>query len=248
MAVIWQTRKGGKHYEVRQAGNSLRLYTDGVFHSQYNSQHVLSGSVWDLLALPALLFERPLARVLVLGVGAGAVLQQLEELVAPDFTLGVELDPIHIRVMRRFFGVRRSNVEIVTGDAVAFVKSYRGEPFDLIIDDLFFEQDGEPDRAVAANGVWFAALLKCLRRDGLLVMNFHSSRSFRECAALQQTAIARRFKSILCLTLPGFQNHVAVFSKQTTQGVQLRRALRRRAADDARIALRRLKYRINQVK
>lgn len=53
MAIVWSRQLSGVHYEVRSAGNSLRLYTDGVFHSQYNPCRLITGHVWDLLMLPA---------------------------------------------------------------------------------------------------------------------------------------------------------------------------------------------------
>jgi len=61
---------------VRSAGYSLRLYTDGVFHTQYNPGNPLTGHIWDLLMLPAFFYEPDtIKRVLVLGVGGVASIQ-----------------------------------------------------------------------------------------------------------------------------------------------------------------------------
>ena len=57
MAVIWSKTTKDTHFEVRRAGRSVRLYSNGVFHSQYNPANPISGTVWDLLLLPA--FFRP---------------------------------------------------------------------------------------------------------------------------------------------------------------------------------------------
>ena len=72
MALLWSEQDGDSRYEVRSAGNTRRLYTNGVFHSQYNPNNPVTGSVWDLLLLPAFFLPpgRP-RRVLVLGVGGG---------------------------------------------------------------------------------------------------------------------------------------------------------------------------------
>ena len=70
MAVLFEKVANGRVYQVRSAGNSRRLYTDGVFHSQYNPNHIITGSVWDLLFLPSQFYAKgALKRVLVLGVG-----------------------------------------------------------------------------------------------------------------------------------------------------------------------------------
>ena len=73
MTVLFEVNKAGKHYEVRQAGASLRLYTNGAFHSQWNKSHVFGGAVWDLLSLPVLLRAKPPDHILMLGVGAAPV-------------------------------------------------------------------------------------------------------------------------------------------------------------------------------
>ena len=77
MAVVWQTVERGDHYQVRTAGHSVRLYKNDVFHSQWNETRPLSGGVWDLLFLPSLFVPSgSVKRVLVLGVGGGAVIRQ----------------------------------------------------------------------------------------------------------------------------------------------------------------------------
>jgi len=70
MAVIWQKKIAGTHYEVRSAGQTRRLYTNGLCHSEFNPQKLVTGSIWDLLVLPAL-FYKPghIKKVLMLGVG-----------------------------------------------------------------------------------------------------------------------------------------------------------------------------------
>ena len=76
MAIIWSHRENGHLYQVRGAGASLRLYTDGVLHSQFNPRRVVTGSVWDLLWLPLFFRSSPAPdRVLLLGMGAGTAVR-----------------------------------------------------------------------------------------------------------------------------------------------------------------------------
>ena len=90
-------------YQVRTAGRTRRLYTNGVFHSQYNPANPVTGHVWDLLMIPAF-FHAPdsVQRVLVLGVGGGAVIGLLRRFVSPAAVVGFELSPLHVFVARRF--------------------------------------------------------------------------------------------------------------------------------------------------
>src|SRR5690606_1943682 len=84
MALIWSKRHGNVKYEVRSAGNTRRLYSNGVFHSSYNPSRAITGGVWDLLMMPAFLYPPgAIRRVLLLGVGGGTVIRQLQAFVRP---------------------------------------------------------------------------------------------------------------------------------------------------------------------
>ena len=136
MALIWKTELQGVHYEVRRAGRTLRLYANGVQHSEFHPKRLLTGSVWDLLWLPALLHEPSrFRRVLVLGLGGGSLIPPIRQLLNPDTLVAVELDPAHLQVAREVFGMEAFGVETHEGDAQAWLRAYRGEPFDLIIED-----------------------------------------------------------------------------------------------------------------
>ena len=214
MAIIWQKQSGNTRYEVRSAGRTRRLYTNGVFHSQYNPKSALSGGIWDLLMLP-IFFSDPqrIKRVLVLGVGGGTIIQQLKRYSGVKKIVGVELNPIHILVARKYFGVSKASAELHHADAVHWLKNYDGPPFDLIIDDLFGDQEGEPLRAVEASRSWMQLLAKNLTRDGILVMNFIGSGEIRRSAYVTSETINKKFKSAFQFTLPQYDNVIAAFLK-----------------------------------
>lgn len=220
MAVIWQKKLNGHHYEVRTAGRSRRLYKNGVCHSQYNPAAILSGSIWDLLILPAF-YEQHSAfrRVLVLGVGGGAVIRQLNALAPPANIIGIEKDPVHLDIARRFFELDEENVELIEADAVAWLGTCRQMKFDLIIEDIFAESGGRPVRAISADVDWYQALFNRLSTRGRLVMNFANVREFRASALYREPALRNHFASIYQLTTPTLDNHVVAMHKlPVTQG------------------------------
>lgn len=105
MAILWQKTIKDTRYEVRTAGQTRRLYTDGVFHSQFNPEHEVTGGVWDVLMLPAFFYPpETIKRVLVLGVGGGAVIHQLQRYIKPEEIIGVELNPVHIMLAKNILG------------------------------------------------------------------------------------------------------------------------------------------------
>jgi len=227
VAILWFKQDGETRYEVRGAGESRRLYTNGVFHSQYNPRQPVTGNVWDLLLLPAFLLPvGTVRRVLVLGVGGGAVIRQLNHFLAPELIVGVELNPVHLWVAQEFFGVAGENVELHQADARWWLRQYHGEPFDMIIDDIFSDADGDPQRAVVADGPWMRGLLKHLSPDGVLVFNFGSPRELKECAWFRQPAMAKRLVAAFQLTTPLYENAIGAFLRRPAETATLRERLR----------------------
>jgi len=228
MSILWERATAGALYQVRQAGRSMRLYTNGVLHSQYNPGRPLTGSVWDLLFLPAFFYPpTSIHRVLVLGVGGGAVIQQIRQFVQPDTVVGIELNPVHLSVARRFFAVKGKGVQLIRANAVDWIKQYQGPPFDMIVDDLFGDADGEPLRAVYAGQEWVRSLTDCLSGEGMIVSNFESRLELMESAYLDNRSAGRSFDSAFHLSTAQNYNAVGVFLRKPATTRQLRDRLRK---------------------
>ncbi len=249
MAVLWQREQGGTRYEVRSAGHTRRLYANGVLHSQYNPRRPLTGNLWDLLMLPAF-FLPPgrIRRVLVLGVGGGAVIRQLQHFVAPERIVGVDKDPVHLAVARRFFGVTGDGVGLIRADARAWLAAYRGPRFDMIIDDLFGDVDGEPRRAIALDEAWSRLLLRRLAPRGVLVANCVSTRELAGSALAAGPGLRGRPGSVFSLKTAQNENAVGVFLRFRAGSGDLRRRLRRDPEIAAALAGGRLRYHIRPVR
>lgn len=228
MAVLWRHRQGGVVYEVRRAGNSLRLYTNGVLHSQLNARRGYSGGVWDLLALPALF--RPagsMRRVLLLGVGGGGTIAALRRYAAPEQIIGVDIDRVHLSVAEDFFAIGGPDLQLVHDDAVSWVARYRGPPFDLIIEDLCGARSGGAARSVPADADWFNRLGDRLGKLGILVMNFLGLDDLRASAYLRDDEVAAGYACAYQLTTSCYANRVAAFLNHACSARAMRRNLRR---------------------
>lgn len=226
MAIVWQSSSGDDHYQVRSAGRSVRLYKNKVFHSQWNDNRPLSGGVWDLLFLPALFLPADsVKRILLLGVGGGAVIRQYLSFLSVEQIVGVELDAMHIKVAREYFGVNQSNVELQQADAIQWVNSYRGPNFDIIIEDLFTEKAGEAVRVVEASEQWYRSLRKLLRPSGALIINFEDPAQLRASSAAYLAAIGKSVDCRYGFTLPTYGNCIGAFLGDEAQPVELRKRL-----------------------
>lgn len=249
MAVIWQKHVDGKCYEVRSAGQTRRLYTDGVFHSQYNPRHSLTGNVWDLLSLPSFFLEEgQLQRALVLGVGGGTVLRQLRHWHPAVQVTGIELNPTHLYIARRFFDLDDPGVTLIEADAIEWLQCYDGPQFDLIVDDLFFEEDGEPCRAVDADRHWLNTMITALSPYGMLTMNFISSSDLRDSALFHNKRLQARFKNVYRFMTPLYENNIGVFLSQPQTLNQLQQRIAAQPSLSAEFEVKRDKYQIRKLK
>lgn len=172
MSVLWEYKTDTTHYSVRSHGASIRLFSNGVFHSQWNPERPFAGGVWDMLSLPVL-YRPPesVRRILLLGVGGGAVIRQLQHLVNFESVVAVDIDPVHLQVARQWFGVDDPRIELIEADAIDWLAQLDQAPFDLVIDDLFGHDEGEPVRAVPLTLDWVMQLKSHLNPSGLLSVN-----------------------------------------------------------------------------
>jgi spermidine synthase len=216
MAILWSQTIEANHYEVRSAGATLRLYRNGVNHSQWNPNRPLSGCIWDLIALPAL--YRPkgsIDSVLMLGFGAGTVARKLRELVGPSHIIGIELDPIHLSIADGFFDCAEG-CELMAADAVEWVQEESGEPdavqFDMIIDDLYAEEKEMPVRCAPLDLEWCQDLAKLVKPGGMLVFNMIEPCKVPYLAPNIDPALQAQFPHRKVFQMDGYENRIVVFS------------------------------------
>jgi len=249
MAILWEKKLNGTHYEVRTAGRSRRLYTDGVFHSQYHPERAYAGGVWDLLMLPAFFYApKKIQRVLVLGVGGGAVIHQIKRHIKPKYIVGVELNPVHLYVAKRYFALDKHVAQLHQADAISWLENYQGPPFDMIIEDLFGEQEGEPVRVIAPDVAWFKLLARHLTPHGQLVMNFLSKESLRECAWFHHAASHKKFSHAFMFTLKLYDNAIAAFLKAPPIAHGLRDSVLKQPGLGSAVKNKKLQYRMRVLK
>ncbi len=249
MAILWSHRAGDTRYEVRAAGSSLRLYNNGVLHSQFSERCPATGSVWDLLWLPALFRVGGMPRrILLLGAGAGTVIRQLNTVFGPLEITAVESDPIHLQVAREHFGVSDSMAKLELADADEFVGRYRGRPFDLVIDDLFGGRSGVATRARNFNGVWFRKLKRCLARDGILSINFADREDRLGSVVGSVFGSGKRFRSGFELRAPGIENVVCGLLPFNAQSADLRAHLQATPQLSALLQRGRLRFSVRVMK
>ena len=227
MSLLWELNCQGTHYSVRSSGSSIRLYTNRVFHSQWNPRQPFAGGIWDCLSLPVLhRAATSMRRVLILGVGGGAVIRQLQQIYQYDTITAVEIDEQHLEIARDWFKVAGEGVNLVHDDAIDWLHQYDGPAFDLIIDDLFGHSGGEPERACALDIDWLSLMHRHLNTDGVLVANCINSKEFLD--ALPAIG-ASGFPCGYRWNLPTYENVIGVFGSKPVHARQWSRHLEQSA-------------------
>lgn len=229
MAIIWSNKKNGTKYEVRSAGNSIRLYTDGVFHTQWNPQSPLAGHVWDLLFLSSCFYvsenvsknisQQPPTKALILGVGGGAVINALRHFY-PDMLIdGVELDSTHLGIAKKFFVARSKKTKLHLSCAQAFVNQNDTSRYDFIVEDLFLGKKEfgktEARKAIDVDTSWLSCLSVRLADGGVLAINFESLKQCRHWLRPKSLKFAG-IKSAFILSQSQYENVIAVLKKEKT--------------------------------
>ena len=193
--------------------------------------------------LPALFYEPGhIRRILLLGVGGGAVIHLLHHYVQPAVIDAIELNPVHLHVARRYFDVTPSIANLIFADGINWLQNYTGPRYDMIIDDMFGEEGGKPIRVADLDYSWLSTLRKHLSPEGFIVLNTMDSRTLKHAACFTHAQLAKSFKSAYQLDLPIYNNAVGAVFRQPVQARDLRRRLSQHPA------LSRLDFRLRRLK
>ena len=111
----------------------------------------------------------------MLGLGAGAAIRKIQQYACIDKVIAVDIDATHIYIAKKLHLTDRT-ISLQRADAEQWLSRYNGPAFDIIIDDLFYEQDGEPLRAVdlhSNNGAWLSLLKRHLLKMVCSLLTVH---------------------------------------------------------------------------
>jgi spermidine synthase len=210
-----------RRVEVRRTRAGLELRIEGTQASVHRGGRAVTGVVWWALASPVLLLPQTRRRrVLILGLAAGSVVRAVRTLDPDAEIVGVELDREVVRLARRHFGLDDLAIEVVTGDALPYLRRERRR-FDLVVEDLFVGPSRTVRKPEWLTGEGYELIGKRLKQGGYVVSN-----TIHETPAIVRAMrpIARR---IVSLGVHGHWNRVVVAGSRTPSPRALRKVLAR---------------------
>lgn len=171
------------------------------------------------------LYQPQPRRVLIVGLGGGAMVRFLAHH-APDVQINaVEIDPVVVRIADQYFGVRSGgNVRVVTADAVAFIESVDAR-YDLIFMDAFLRPSSDTDDTGVPSRLKTVAFLgrvkQALAPGGVVAFNINQHDGMADDIA----AVAEAFGGVAVYRCTPAENEVVI---ATGDGLPADDALRAR--------------------
>ena len=214
-----RSRGGVGRVRVEEGARGRTLRVDGSFASWYRPGQPATGSVWDALVAPLLaLPQARRQRVLILGLGGGSAARLVRAVAPRARIVGVEFSAEVLAAARKHFDLDAIGVEVVHGDAHAFLRRSRAR-FDCVIEDVFVgtARALEKPAWLPRPGLELAA--RRLAAGGLLVVNtLDEHLEVREC--LQDL-----LPGLLCIRVEGYDNRVLVAGPARLDARRLRASL-----------------------
>ena len=156
------------------------------------------------------LYQPQPRRVLIVGLGGGAMVRFLTHHEPQVQIDAVEIDPVVVRLADEYFGVRSGgNVRVHTADAVAFVES-TADRYDLILMDAFLRPSSDTDTTGVPTRLKTLAFLERLKRAlsprGVVAFNVNEHDSMADDIA----AVATVFGQVAVYRCPPADNKVVI--------------------------------------
>lgn len=193
--------KGRVHVHTGRRGVVLRIH--GTRASAMRPGRVSAGPVWDALAMSVLALERPPRAVAMLGLGGGSAARVLRALAPGAHIVGIERDEHVVAAARQALGLDELDLEVVTGDALEWLRRERRR-FDVVIEDLFvgpLRSVHKPDW-LPEPGLGLAK--RRLRPGGLFASN-----TIHETPAMRR-ALLRLFPAVMALGVAEHHNQILI--------------------------------------
>jgi spermidine synthase len=162
----WYARPTIPHLLIAEDEGRRALIVDGAVQSVAPEDGHRGSGYWAAM-IPDV---RP-QRALVLGLGAGTVVHLLTRRFGPIPIVAVDDDPELVEFARREFDLDLANLEIVIGDAFAYVQACE-QRFGLILVDLYH---GAQPAAGLVSRPFLSELKRLLLPRGQVVFNLYGS-------------------------------------------------------------------------
>lgn len=208
--------------EIWKSDVATEFRVEGALHASYHRSRFLTGLAWDMIAASALLRAAgPPRSVLMLGLAGGTAFRILRHML-PDCRLtAVDIDPEIVRLARDHMAMGELGIEVVIGDAYAWLENNR-RVFDVVIDDIYLAGKTDVFRPREWNEDLLGSLRRAVAPEGLLAVNLVTGSGHRAMQSHTRRVLRGAFPLVRSVRSAEAMNEVLVAG----DGVATARALR----------------------
>ncbi len=221
-----------KHLETRQTahqavavwgnGREIEFRVTGAIHAWWGRDQFLTGLAWDAIAAGVLSHPGDAPRsLLMLGLGGGTSLRTLQHLCPQLNVTAVEIDPEMIALARRYMDLDALGIEVVAGDAYAWLRTNR-QAFDVVFDDVYGVTSSDVARPLASPETLLPDLCRSLKPDGLFAANLVTGPGHRRVQSEFRRFFRENFEEVRSITTPASLNECLVGGPRLRPWRQLR--------------------------
>jgi spermidine synthase len=177
--------------EVWGSMEEVEFRVAGAIHATWHQHRFLTGMAWDAITAGVLLKAgKPPETLLMLGLGGGTAIRQLKHFMPNLKITALELDGGMISLARKFMHLDELGVEIIQGDAYAWLRQNKRR-FDAIVDDVYGSGALDVSRPTVYTPELQKALLRNMAAGGIFTANLITGAGHRK----MQGNFRRFFKS-----------------------------------------------------
>ena len=177
--------------EVWGSGQEVDFRVAGATHATWHRDRFLTGMAWDAITAGVLLRGAgPAESLLMMGLGGGTALRQIRHLLPKVKITALELDQGMIALARKFMHLDDLNIEIIPGDAYAWMLRNKRR-YDVIVDDVYGSGEIDVSRPTVYTQELATALQRSLAPKGVFAANLLTGPGHRK----MQSAFRQFFRA-----------------------------------------------------
>lgn len=159
-------RTDHQKFEIWKSALATEFRMSGATHACHHRDRLLTGLVWDMLVAAAWLGKEEEPRsLLLLGLAGGTTLRRLRHLLPACRFTAFEIDAQMVCLARRHMALEATGVEVIVGDAYAWLRANR-RTFHVVIDDIYLAGRTDVFRAKTMNRPLLADLRRAIAPGG----------------------------------------------------------------------------------
>ena len=212
--VIYEGESPYYYLKIRQINDTRYLLANqgrGVWSKNIQGK-AFTGRYWDYLVVGAA-FNNDTKNVLIIGLAAGTTAKSFT-VAYPNVTIdGVEIDPLVIKIGKKYFNMTYHNLHPIVADGRLFVKTTQNK-YDVIVLDVYKDLT-IPYHMTTKE--FFQEVKKILQPDGILEINVAAGHGTKILEILGSTLL-QVFPKVYVVKVPNSYNYI-LFAEKTQRNL-----------------------------